>query len=186
MSDASKRRAIDSTHIRAGFETLIFESKETLKRYSPEQIAKSKILSRRKSRLEFYELCIKDFDYRFGNNVRKAKRKTYLLGMVCTCGYLVRVTQKWLDVAAPTCPNPDCPSMGKPMQEIGSLPADPRGEQERQQQAAEILEEFRAEFEQERASDSKIGTDEDRPACCKADKGAICEYPICDCERGSL
>jgi hypothetical protein len=35
----------------------------------------------------------------------------------CTaCGYLVRTTQKWLDVAIPTCPNPDCEDVGLTME----------------------------------------------------------------------
>lgn len=32
-----------------------------------------------------------------------------------TCGYLVRTTQKWLDVAIPACPNPDCEDTGLEM-----------------------------------------------------------------------
>lgn len=31
------------------------------------------------------------------------------------CGYTVRVTRQWLDVADPACPNPECDSQGEPM-----------------------------------------------------------------------
>ena len=32
------------------------------------------------------------------------------------CGYTVRATRKWIDVAVPACPNPECESNGQPMQ----------------------------------------------------------------------
>jgi len=42
------------------------------------------------------------------------------------CGYTVRTTQKWLDVAAPTCPNDDCDKVGEAMQ-VGAKPAPMQG-----------------------------------------------------------
>ena len=32
------------------------------------------------------------------------------------CGYTVRLTRKWLDVAAPACPNPDCGRQGQALE----------------------------------------------------------------------
>lgn len=117
-TEAIRRRAlIDASHLRVGFENLIKEIGEQLKRYTPEQIAKSKLLTKRQKRLAFYELCLKDFDYRSTNNIRKAKRKTYLLGYGCpVCGCTVRVTQKWLDLGTPPCFNEECDRKGKPME----------------------------------------------------------------------
>jgi len=41
---------------------------------------------------------------------------TRLVRVHCaSCGYLVRVTQRWLTVAIPICPNPICPSLGELM-----------------------------------------------------------------------
>lgn len=41
------------------------------------------------------------------------KKGTYLLKCACDeCGYTVRTTQKWLDLATPTCPNAECPNQG--------------------------------------------------------------------------
>lgn len=153
VSQTINRRAVDSAHLRAGFESLIADSRDTLKRYTPAQIAKSKILTRRQSRLAFYVQCLQDFDYRVGNNVRKAKRKTYLLGVTCTCGYTVRITRKWLDVAAPTCPNPDCDNVGKPLTEYQGF-ANPNSPEE-------MMQAFKEEFEQERALEKEIGTQQD-------------------------
>ena len=51
--------------------------------------------------------------------LRRLDRKlarTRLVRVHCAaCGYLVRTTQRWLMVAVPICPNPDCPSLGEPM-----------------------------------------------------------------------
>lgn len=45
------------------------------------------------------------------------KQSTRLLKCVCgECGYTVRLAKKWLDVATPECPNPDCFNHGYPMQ----------------------------------------------------------------------
>jgi len=51
--------------------------------------------------------------------LRRLDRKlarTRLVRVNCAaCGYLMRTTQRWLMVAVPICPNPDCPSLGEPM-----------------------------------------------------------------------
>lgn len=149
------RRVVDSALLTQGFSALIQDSREVLKRYSPEQIARSKTLSKRKARLAFYKKCLRDYDIAVKNNQRKAKRKTYLLGVACVgCTYTVRVTRKWLDVAAPTCPNPDCMDFGKPMQEMESMPSAPENAPE----LAETLETMREEFEQEKKDEQIIGT----------------------------
>ena len=45
--------------------------------------------------------------------------RTRLVRVHCAaCGDLMRITQRWLMVAIPICPNPNCPSLGKPM-EVG-------------------------------------------------------------------
>ena len=36
----------------------------------------------------------------------------------CAGGYNIRVTQRWLTIAIPACPNPQCEEQGEPM-EIG-------------------------------------------------------------------
>jgi len=39
----------------------------------------------------------------------RKKAKTRLLKVYCDCcGYTMRITQKWLDIAIPKCPSPDC------------------------------------------------------------------------------
>lgn len=41
-----------------------------------------------------------------------------LIKAMCpACGYTVRVSRQWLDIAPPVCPDPDCDSCGEPMQE---------------------------------------------------------------------
>ena len=49
---------------------------------------------------------------------RKLARTRLVRVRCAACGYLVRTTQRWLMVAIPICPNPDCPSHGDPM-EVG-------------------------------------------------------------------
>jgi len=46
---------------------------------------------------------------------RKPARTRLVRAHCAACGYLVRTTQRWLMVAIPICPNPDCPSLGEPM-----------------------------------------------------------------------
>jgi len=53
--------------------------------------------------------------------IRGLKKTTgaRLIRVTCAgCGYLMRVTQRWLTVAVPTCPNPRCGSYGETM-EVG-------------------------------------------------------------------
>ena len=54
--------------------------------------------------------------------LRRLDRKlawTRLMRVHCAaCGYLVRITQRWLMVSIPICPNHDCPSHGDRM-EVG-------------------------------------------------------------------
>jgi hypothetical protein len=49
---------------------------------------------------------------------RKPARTRLVRAHCAACGYLVRTTQRWLMVAIPICPNPDCPSHGDLM-EVG-------------------------------------------------------------------
>lgn len=45
------------------------------------------------------------------------KQSTRLLKASCAeCGYTVRVTAKWVEVAAPVCPNPECGCAGEAME----------------------------------------------------------------------
>jgi len=32
------------------------------------------------------------------------------------CGYTIRITKKWIEVALPCCPNPECDNQGEPME----------------------------------------------------------------------
>lgn len=44
---------------------------------------------------------------------KRKKQGTRMIKASCTaCGYAVRTTAKWIDVAAPTCPNADCVDFG--------------------------------------------------------------------------
>jgi hypothetical protein len=45
----------------------------------------------------------------------KPQRARLLKAECPSCRYTVRVTKKWLAVAAPTCPSPDCARLGQPM-----------------------------------------------------------------------
>lgn len=154
MSAPINRRKVDAALLTQGFSALMQDTRETLSRYSAEQIARSKILSKRKARLAFYEQCLRDFDVAVANNIRKAKRKTYLLGMCCTlCGCTIRVTQKWLDTGTPKCFNVECSEVGHDM-----VPLADTVQAEAPQELAEALEEMRTEFEQEKAHDAEIGT----------------------------
>lgn len=140
------RRLIDAALLRHGFEKLIQDTYAALKRYTPEQIDKSKVLTARKTRLSFYEECLKDFDVRTANNIRTAKRKTYLIGVYCpACTYTARVTRKWLDVAPLACPNPDCELKGEPMEESEVVKA----RDETAAELADTLQTFEAEHRAE-------------------------------------
>jgi predicted SprT family Zn-dependent metalloprotease len=55
-----------------------------------------------------------------GSGSMTSKRKvqsTRLKKVVCSsCDYTMRVTQKWIDAAVPTCPYPDCDMFGEEME----------------------------------------------------------------------
>lgn len=51
-----------------------------------------------------------------GRTTEPKKQTTRMVKVECdTCGYTVRTTAKWLAVATPVCPDPDCPDHGNAM-----------------------------------------------------------------------
>lgn len=51
-----------------------------------------------------------------GDNTGAKKQTTRLLKCVCgDCGYTVRLARKWVEVALPKCPNPECDHEGEPL-----------------------------------------------------------------------
>ena len=56
-----------------------------------------------------------------GEGTGPRKQATRLLKAACGgCGYCVRITQKWLDIAPPTCPNPGCDEFGETLNHDGA------------------------------------------------------------------
>lgn len=54
--------------------------------------------------------------YALTPSLQRKVQTTRQLKVQCpACGYTLRVTRKWLDVAVPTCPNPDCKELQKEM-----------------------------------------------------------------------
>lgn len=77
-----------------------------------------------KFKAEFAPILAKLGEYphaalRDGRSSGPKKQSTRLLKVHCPgCGYTTRITQKWIDVAVPTCPNEDCDNHGNEM-EVG-------------------------------------------------------------------
>lgn len=60
--------------------------------------------------------AIGDYPHAKLDATKRKKQGTRMIKASCTaCGYTVRSTAKWIGIATPTCPDPDCHEWGTPM-----------------------------------------------------------------------
>ena len=60
--------------------------------------------------------AIGDYPHAKLDATKRRKQGTRMIKASCTaCGYTVRTTAKWIGIATPTCPDPDCYDYGNPM-----------------------------------------------------------------------